>query len=458
MFTHKISIIKTLLLSVAALLFSGLLHAADLTAVALSQDNALTRVTLSISADAKFHYFGLSSPDRLVLDLTGVEAKLSGRNPSGGVVKKIRTGLRNSNDLRVVFDLASAATVKVDKTRSGNGITLTVLLQTLGANTANQSPKKTAVEPPAPVKTVQPVARPTASTSPREVKVDVKKRRPVRVVIDAGHGGKDTGAIGPAGTREKDVALAMSMRLYNTLKDSPDFAPVLSRNGDRYLKLRERIGVARTQKADAFVSIHANSFTSRNVRGGSVYALSIGGATSEHARWLAERENSADLVGGVSIHDKENSLASVLLDLSQTATLEASLELANNVLKGLEAIGPLHKKTVQQAGFLVLKSPDIPSILVETAYISNPKEERKLRDVRFQQKVANAIFRGLRDFFVANPPPGTLFAQHGGDYIVRSGDSLSALAARWGTTVQAVRERNKLRNNDLEVGQALVIP
>ena len=459
-----------------ALLLSSIARGADLTAIAIEEKAGVTEVALRLSADAKYRYFALKSPDRLVLDLTGVKAAMPAK-PTGGVVSKVRTGVRNGKDLRVVFDLTTAVSAEVSRSAVGGQTFLSLKLRPLtSSQTAAKPAPKPAAKPtvtkpqaakpappkvaaPAPVKP-KPAEKPPAAKPqlPQVVKNDVKKRRPVRIVIDAGHGGKDTGAIGPSGTREKDVALSVSKRLYQILKSSPDFAPVMSRSGDSFLKLRRRIDVARSNKADAFVSVHANSFTDRSVRGGAVYALSIGGATSEHARWLAERENSADLVGGVSIQDKDNSLASVLLDLSQTATLEASIELADNVLKELGDIGPLHKKTVQQAGFLVLKSPDIPSILVETAYISNPKEERKLRDARFQQKLANAVFRGLRDFFVANPPPGTLFAQHGGDYIVRRGDTLSALAQRWGTSVNAIRKANNLRSNGLEVGQQLVIP
>lgn len=438
-------------------LVSGWLAAAELTAIAVEQEGKTTEVALRLSADAKYRHFALQSPDRLVLDLSGVKAKLAAK-PSGGVIKNIRTGVRNGNDLRVVFDLTTEVSAEVSKTAAGEQVFMSLSLRPLNGAVIKPTAKPAAKPAPKPVAKPQVTPAPKPVAAPQVVKKEVKQRRPVRVVIDAGHGGKDTGAIGPSGTREKDVALSVSKRLYQILKDSPDFAPVMSRNGDQFLKLRRRMDVARNNKADAFVSIHANSFTSRKVRGGSVYALSIGGATSEHARWLAERENAADLVGGVSIQDKDNSLAAVLLDLSQTATLEASIELADNVLKELAVIGPLHKKTVQQAGFLVLKSPDIPSILVETAYISNPKEERKLRDARYQQKLANAIFRGLRDFFVANPPPGTLFAQHGGDYIVRRGDSLSVLAQRWGTTVNAIRQVNQLRSSNLEVGQQLIIP
>lgn len=462
MFTFP-SRLKAGLLLLGLLFFTASASAAELNEIAVESTATRTDAALRLSGDIKYRYFQLSNPERLVIDFSKVRSGLK-QKPSGGIIKKVRIAPRNGSDLRVVFDLHSAAKATVTKTQSGGFSLMSVSLRPLSAAVADAPDETPSTKPLAskPAATAKPKPKlkpkPKPKAKPEVVKKEVKQRRPVRVLIDAGHGGKDSGAVGPSGTREKDVALAISKRLYKILKNSPDFAPAMSRHGDKYLKLRRRIEVARNNRADAFVSIHANSFTSRKVRGGAVYALSIGGATSEHARWLAERENSADLVGGVSIQDKENSLASVLLDLSQTATLEASIELADNVLKELGLIGPLHKKTVQQAGFLVLKSPDIPSILVETAYISNPKEERKLRDARYQQKIATAVFRGLRDFFVANPPPGTLFAQHGADYIVRRGDTLSALAQRWGTTVAAIKETNKLGGFGLEVGQQLTIP
>jgi len=430
--------------------------AANLEQISLVTEGAATRVTLLTDTSTKYRHFGLSKPDRLVIDLSDTRSVLRTKPPSGGAVKSIRTGVRNGTDLRIVLDLSAAVTVKLERT--GNAITATLHTVGQAGLKPSQQPSKQPSNSAPPPK-ASPASKPPAqSASDEAIKQEIKRRRPIRVVIDAGHGGKDTGAIGPNGTYEKDVALAVSKRLYKILKDSPDFVPVMSRYDDRFLKLRQRTGVARKHRADAFVSIHANSFTKRSVKGAAVYALSIGGASSEHARWLAERENASDLVGGVSIQDKDNSLASVLLDLSQTATLEASLELASDVVNEMAKVAPMHKKSVQQAGFLVLKSPDIPSILVETAFISNPKEERKLKDARFQQKLASSIFKGLRNFFVANPPPGTLFASHGGKYIVRSGDTVGALAQRWGTTVSEIAQLNSLRGNRIVVGQQLLIP
>ncbi len=235
--------------------------------------------------------------------------------------------------------------------------------------------------------------------------------RDVVVVVDAGHGGEDPGARGRRGTNEKDITLAIARKLATLINKEHGMKAVLTRDGDYYVSLRGRINKAREQKADLFISIHADAFLRPEARGSSVFTLSERGATSEAARWLAERENAADLVGGVSLGDKDDLLASVLLDLAQTATAEASHDVASNILKELDGVGDLHKPHVEQAGFMVLKSPDVPSILVETAFISNPHEEQKLRDARHQEKLARAVMNGVREYFTRKAPPGTVLAE-----------------------------------------------
>jgi N-acetylmuramoyl-L-alanine amidase len=239
----------------------------------------------------------------------------------------------------------------------------------------------------------------------------VDSGRDVVVAVDAGHGGQDPGAIGHGGTREKDVVLAIARALAERINGEPGMRAVLTRDRDEFLVLRDRIGRARIAKADMFVSIHADSIANRDVSGASVYVLSEHGASNEAARWLADRENAADLMGGVKLDDKDKQLASVLLDLSQTANISASMTAAQRVIGSLDAVGQVRKAQVQQAGFVVLKSPDIPSMLVETAYISNPEEEVSLRNTRHQAALADAIFAGLRGYFQANPPVGTRYAQ-----------------------------------------------
>jgi N-acetylmuramoyl-L-alanine amidase len=257
-------------------------------------------------------------------------------------------------------------------------------------------------------------APPVIDTTPRIIRAahaPTDSGRDVVIAVDAGHGGQDPGAIGHGGTREKDVVLAIARALAERINAEPGMRAVLTRDRDEFLVLRDRIGRARIAKADMFVSIHADSIANRDVSGSSVYVLSEHGASNEAARWLADRENAADLMGGVKLDDKDKQLASVLLDLSQTANISASMTAAQRVIGSLDAVGQVRKAQVQQAGFVVLKSPDIPSMLVETAYISNPEEEVSLRNTRHQSALADAIFAGLRGYFTSNPPGGTRFAQ-----------------------------------------------
>jgi N-acetylmuramoyl-L-alanine amidase len=239
---------------------------------------------------------------------------------------------------------------------------------------------------------------------PADTKTLAKSSKDIVIAIDAGHGGDDPGARGPQGTLEKKVTFAIAQKLAALIKAQPGMKAVMVRKGDYYVGLRKRIQIARAAKADLFISIHADAFESANVRGASVYTLSRNGASSEAARWLADTENAADLIGGVSLDDKEDVLASVLLDLSQAATQEASVNVAGHVLKNVQDICELHKGSVQKAGFLVLKSPDIPSILVETAFISNPLEERNLLSKSYQSKIAKAIFKGVHSYFKQAAP------------------------------------------------------
>ena len=227
--------------------------------------------------------------------------------------------------------------------------------------------------------------------------INIKKIKKSKIVIaiDAGHGGKDPGAVGKKGTKEKDIVLSISKKLYNLLRKEKNIKPVLIRSGDRYIPLRQRIEKARNHRADLFISIHADAARNRNAKGSSVYVLSQHGASSEAAKWLANKENSVDLVGGISIDNKDDTLAQVILDMSQSATIETSLKASRIMLKKLKKISTLHSSRTEQAGFVVLKSPDIPSMLIETAYLSNPKEEKKLKTNKFQNSIAKAIRDGI---------------------------------------------------------------
>jgi N-acetylmuramoyl-L-alanine amidase len=289
--------------------------------------------------------------------------------------------------------------------------------------------------------------------------------RDIVVAIDPGHGGHDPGAIGRGKTREKDVALQISRTLAARINSEPGMKAVLVRTGDYYVDHRRRMEIARRNKADLFISVHADAVDDRRAYGASVYALSLKGASDEAAKQLAERENASVRIGGVSLEDKDEVLASVLLDLSQSAALSASLDVGSKVIRELAGLGKVHRRTVQQAGFLVLKSPDMPSILVETAFISNPSEEKKLRDKRHQRRLADAILAGVRNYFYSNPPPDTRIAMEMRRvparkvrHVIARGDTLSEIAERYNVSTAAIRAANKLSNDRIRVGQTLSIP
>jgi len=282
------------------------------------------------------------------------------------------------------------------------------------------------------------------------------------VAIDAGHGGEDPGAIGPRGTQEKKIVLSIAQKLAELVEDEPGMEPVMIRTGDYYVGLRQRIAIARERQADLFVSIHADAFHSPQANGASVYTLSQSGASSEAARWLAEQENRSDLIGGVSLDDKDDMLASVLLDLSQTASTQASLTMGSTVLKQLGGITRLHAKRVQNAGFAVLKSPDIPSILVETGFISNPENEKSLRQGTYQEKIARAIFNGIKEYMRSsnqyNDLPPIQMASAANAHTIQRGETLSEIAERYKVSVSTLRNTNKLSSDQVRIGQVLQIP
>jgi len=253
----------------------------------------------------------------------------------------------------------------------------------------------------------------TAGQAPVRTMQDVMRRaglRPLVIAIDAGHGGQDPGAHGPGGSREKNITLAIARELARQVNATPGLKAYLIRDADVFVPLTQRYQKARAAKADLFVSIHADACPSPDASGSSVFVLSQRGASSQAARWLASQENAADLVGGVKLQDKDDTLASVLLDLSQSATMRASEDMANQVLGGLKRLGRTHKQDVERANFVVLRSPDVPSMLVETAFITNPSEERRLNDPDQQSQLARAVLDGVNSYFRRQPPPGTLYA------------------------------------------------
>jgi len=393
-----------------------------------------TRIVFDISAPVQHSLFTLKKPNRIVIDLhdATLNSTLSGSQYAKGVVKRIRTGKHKKSDIRIVLDLSSNVKAKsfLLKPHLTYGHRLVIDLQ-------NKDIKK-------------------ASVNKQVKKVKKDNRRDLVIAIDAGHGGEDPGATGHRGTREKDVVMAIARRLERLISRQRGMRAVMVRTGDYYVGLRKRVQIARKHKADMFISIHADAFHDKRARGTSVFALSQRGASTETARWLAESENAADFIGGVSLDDKDDLLTSVLLDLSMNGKVEASLELGDYVLSELKNVNRIHKRKVEQAGFAVLKSPDIPSILVETAFISNPQEEKKLLNSKHQERIARSIMQGVKTYFTHNMVPGTLLAQR--RHRITKGENLSVIADQYNVSLKALKYENRLGKDTLRVGDVLLIP
>lgn len=381
-------------LLVVAVALNSTAFAAELRDLRVWAGPESTRVVFDLDAPAKHEMFTLSGPERVVIDIQGLGAAARARVESTagqGVVQRLRSGPRK-NGVRIVLDVSDRvfATSFALPPDAGAGHRLVVDLAHPDA-------------PPAAAEVATPAVVQAAPAPVPEPQISLRSR-PVVIAIDAGHGGQDPGAKGRSGLLEKNVALTVSRKLAKLINDTPNMRAVLTRDGDYFLGLRERVNIARKHQADLFVSVHCNAFTRRDMRGSAVYVLSNGGATSEHARWLAQKENASDLVGGVHLHDKDNELAAVLIDLSQGATMEASFDVGSRILGSLSKINRLQKREIQQAGFAVLKAPDIPSVLVETAFISNAEEEKMLGSGAFQDKLARQIFAGVKGYFESYRP------------------------------------------------------
>jgi N-acetylmuramoyl-L-alanine amidase len=452
--------IQQLLLALALLagVCWNLARAAELHAVRVSTSATGTRAELQLDGPVRYQLIPLSGPDRLVVDLPGVDLPRGMALPAAaGVVRGVRSGHPVPGTTRIVFDLGDKVAALQPRLEQGPGGTRLVLewpgdgpapaapaapaatdplaILTAAGTAAHAAggPSATgvatpAVAPPPVPATTQPFAQAAASVQPAPVQAaparepagqapvktvdDIARRaglRPLVIAIDAGHGGQDPGARGANGSREKDITLKVARELARQVNATPGLKAYLTRDADFFIPLKRRYQLAREHKADLFVSIHADAFTSPTARGSSVFVLSQRGASSQAARWLADQENAADLVG-VKLQDKSDTLASVLLDLSQSATMKASEDMAGQVLDGLKRLGKTHKSSVERANFVVLRSPDVPSMLVETAFISNPDEERALNDPKHQSQLAHAILDGVTSYFSRQPPPGTLYA------------------------------------------------
>lgn len=402
-----------------------------------------TRLVFDLDGPLKHKIFELDNPSRLVIDLPpanfSADLKAIGKSleDKDTPVKKIRIGKRNGGGLRVVLDLNGKI-----KPRS---FSLTPNESYGDRLVVDLFDKNEKVE--------------------KNVKDLTDYNRDIVIAIDAGHGGEDPGASGPNGIHEKKVVLEISKELKAVIDRQPGYSAVLVRTSDYYVALRDRFAKAREARADMFVSIHADAFRLSSVRGASVYALSTKGATSETAAYLAQKENRADLIGGagsLSIKDKDDQLASVLLDLSMNATMDSSLRLGSLILNEMGEVTKLHKKRVEQAGFAVLKSPDVPSLLIETGYISNPEDARQLANKKFQKKLAKAIVRGMRGYFDNYPPAGTLVATSNLNqpktYVIQRGDTLSEIAERFDVSQASLRNVNAINGSVIRVGQTLSIP
>ncbi len=434
------SLKRPILLTVLLLLPAVLAHAATLENIRVWTESGRTRVVLDLSAPAEHSIFTLRGPDRLVVDLKNsrLSAALRDLPRNNGSIRSVRTGVRANGQLRVVLDLnqsvRSRSFTAGPNERYGDRLVIDLHLE------GNLRAVKRASD-------------------------KYERGRDIVIAVDPGHGGHDPGAVGRARTREKDVALAVGRLLATRIDAEPGMKAILTRKHDIFIPHRERMEVARKNKADLFVSIHADAVDDPRARGASVYVLSLKGASDEAASRLAQRENASELVGGVSLRDKDAVLASVLLDLSQNAALSAGLDVGAEVIAELAKLGKVHRRTVQQAGFLVLKSPDVPSILIETAYISNPHEEKKLNSGSHQRNLADAILTGIRNYFYQNPPPNTQLAmnlrrspQQQVNHVISRGDTLSEIAERYNVSMSAIRAANKLSGDKVRIGQKLTIP
>jgi N-acetylmuramoyl-L-alanine amidase len=453
-------------LALLAALCWNLAYSSEINGLRLSAGATGTRVEIRLDTQAEYKVLSLSNPDRLVVDLPGSRLARGLQLPAAaGVVSAVRSGQPVPGTARLVFDLASpvvamparyetgaegarlvlewpddggadpiariaavtraaepveTAPAEVDPARASADATSRIIAGLQGAQTNPASPPQPqpSSEPTLPrqVPTTTPPAAAVAAAAPASEPPRATPRpaalqpgmRPLVVAIDPGHGGQDPGAIGPGGTYEKHVVLAISRELARQINATPGMRAYLVRERDEYVELTQRARRARQAGADMFVSIHADAAHNRNAYGSSVYTLSTRGASSQQARWLADRENASDLVGGVRL--ERDVLSNVLLDLAQSGHMKASQEAAGHVLEGLRSVGKTHKAQVEYANFSVLRNADMPAMLVETGFISNAEEEKRLKDPAHQRRLAEAVLKGIDSFFLNQPPPGTLYA------------------------------------------------
>ncbi|MAF15087.1 MAG: N-acetylmuramoyl-L-alanine amidase [Marinomonas sp.] len=430
------------LMPLLLLTMSAVLQAAQVKDIRVGEQSGSTRLVFELDSSAEHRMFPLSNPDRIVLDISNSNISQQVVNSlsalSSDALLRVRYAKRDTG-MRFVLDLSKKVKAKSSVLAASGDYGPRIMVE------LEYGAKKSEIA----------VVKSLASIS--------DEKRDVVVVIDPGHGGKDPGALGQYKVREKDIVLSIGRELAKRLNAIQGIKAVMTRSTDEYLQLRDRSRIAREANADLLISIHADAFTKASARGASVWALSLSGKTSEMGRWLAQQEQATDLVGGISLDDKDQLLAEVLLDMSMNSTIQMSLDIGSKVLREMKTVAVLHKSSVQQAGFVVLKSPDIPSILIETGFVSNKTEAKNLSSGTYRRKLAASIATGVEEFFENNPPDGTYIAwrkqQKGGyTYTVSKGDTLSEIARKNGVSLDSLRSANTLRNDVIWVGQKLSIP
>jgi N-acetylmuramoyl-L-alanine amidase len=473
-------IMRALILWLVIGVGSNAAFAAQLKNISVAQQVNTTTLYFTIDGPFTHKLFTLTNPNRVVVDLNGtrLSTNLNSLGLTNTLIQKVRSGSPDAKTLRLVFDVNQNVRVSSSPWQS-KGVRIDLKGSYLG--TVNSStPRVSNVPVPHPPATLvtmnQPHKWPVAKTQAIEQQPRIMHQNPIKVthgpsstlrdvvvVLDAGHGGKDPGARGPRNSKEKNVVLAITLKLKQLIDKQPGMRAVLTRSGDYYVGLRERLDIARKYNGDIFVSIHADAFNNPHSNGASVFALSQSGATSEAARWIAEKENYSEL-GGVNLGDLDDTngiVRSVLIDLSQTATINSGLQMGGRVLKQLDTFTRLHNNKVEQARFMVLKSPDIPSILVETGFISNPIEEKNLTSSAYQDRLSQAVFHGIKGYFWDNPPHGTRIEAMTSSrfHLVKAGETLPVIAAKYRVSVSAMQAMNHLRSNvSVKPGQKLAIP
>ena len=423
----------------------------------IEQSSGKLRVNFDVSKSVKFKAFTLKSPNRVVIDFKNTTAaqrvfKFSASSASDPI-KAIRHAVQDGKNLRVVLDMKTSVGVMSHLKKAKAGARVELIL----SNSSIGKKMKRTGESRAKKKSAR---HPKVKKTPSTVRSMSRSNDDFIVVIDPGHGGKDPGAIGFNGIYEKNVVLQIAKKLRAKIDRQPGIHAVMTRSGDKFIPLRERIRIASRSKADLFISIHANSNVRRSMSGSSVYILSRRGASSEAAHFIAARENAyhARTLSSIDFAGRNRMLKTVLLDLTKSSTITRSLNLAKNVLRELGDVNNLHRGRVESASFVVLKSLDIPSMLVETAYISNPKEEQQLTQNDYQNTLATAIFRGIKRYYTQYSPKARKYASSGGKYKVRSGDTLLGIARRHHVSLSQIKRANNLTSGNIRAGQTLKIP